>query len=208
MVSQEVRRWLEDPDRFWQRVALISVALTVLFAVGAGRLYLSNRQWRAQVDQLAGLNDGQRERIAHLGRQLTEMREQMATLAESLDKLALAGTNDQRLNEPLQNTAPPDPASNTTEVPPPEVPSAEPLEAYGDQSAQAETNQDHTLAADLNRDGIVDWGDFEIFADHWGQSGSSPADLCRDNKIDWEDFRVFAAQWLKTESWYRDDESG
>jgi|WetSurMetagenome_2_1015567.scaffolds.fasta_scaffold253628_1 hypothetical protein len=60
----------------------------------------------------------------------------------------------------------------------------------------------HTLSADLNGDGIVDWPDFDLFVQSWDKTGHLPTDFDRDGKVTWKDFEILAAQWMKKEAWY------
>ncbi len=62
----------------------------------------------------------------------------------------------------------------------------------------------HTLSADLNGDGIVDWNDFDIFAQSWDKTGHPTSDFDRDGKVTWNDFQILATQWMKKEAWYQE----
>jgi hypothetical protein len=57
------------------------------------------------------------------------------------------------------------------------------------------------LAGDFDCDGFVDFIDFAIFAQQWGQTGSDiRADISpsyKDGSVDINDFNVFSANWLK-----------
>jgi len=64
---------------------------------------------------------------------------------------------------------------------------------------------EHTLAADLDLDGVVNWTDFTRFASRWlwtGPPGQEAADLNGDGAVDWADFALFATEWLRQERWY------
>jgi hypothetical protein len=54
---------------------------------------------------------------------------------------------------------------------------------------------------DLNADCIIDFGDVEIIATEWLQSGEVTADLYVDSKIDFKDFAILAESWLEQQFW-------
>ena len=58
------------------------------------------------------------------------------------------------------------------------------------------------LAADLDADCYVNWGDFSVFASYWLQDNCQAPDFCggadmdQSSLVDWGDFSMFASQWL------------
>jgi hypothetical protein len=52
------------------------------------------------------------------------------------------------------------------------------------------------LDADLNLDGIVNFGDFAILANYWQQSTSGPEDFDGSGFVDYNDVSILAEQWL------------
>ncbi len=62
-----------------------------------------------------------------------------------------------------------------------------------------EVRIDCNSCANLDDSGLIDWGDFSVFAGSWlwsGPPGGNIADMNCDGIVNWGDFSVFAAQWL------------
>jgi len=53
------------------------------------------------------------------------------------------------------------------------------------------------LPEDFNHDGFVDFLDFAILADYWGEAAPAEYDLAADGIIDLNDLEVFVKNWLK-----------
>ncbi len=53
------------------------------------------------------------------------------------------------------------------------------------------------LAEDFNHDGFVDFLDFAMLANYWGEAAPPEYDLFVDGIIDFNDLRVFVEDWLK-----------
>ncbi len=56
--------------------------------------------------------------------------------------------------------------------------------------------------ADLNGDGVVNLGDFAVFANQWLQTGLLDANFDQQGNVDFADFARFANLWLWQASWY------
>jgi hypothetical protein len=64
--------------------------------------------------------------------------------------------------------------------------------------------QNNLLNADLNDDGIVDYGDILVFSENWLGNGGPcvRADLNNDGIVDFFDFAILAGSWQQTGSLY------
>ncbi len=72
------------------------------------------------------------------------------------------------------------------------------------QIGSSQPPQDNLLDADLNDDGIVDYGDILTFSENWlGDGGPCVrADLNDDGVVDFVDFAILANSWYQTGSLY------
>lgn len=60
------------------------------------------------------------------------------------------------------------------------------------------------LAGDLNNDGIVDFGDFAVFASSLAATSSGLAgDIDGDSEVGTEDIALLADNWLEAADWYQ-----
>jgi hypothetical protein len=74
--------------------------------------------------------------------------------------------------------------------------------AYGGTEEASMPPYDWALLADLNNDGIVNFGDFAHFSNYWLTYGSElPSDLDRNSSTNSYDLHLFIEDWLQTTSW-------
>jgi hypothetical protein len=187
-----------DPETFWQKVSIGLVLVMLVLVVMCQRLRTERSGLETQVKELSSLNATQRKTIRQIGQELSQVRSSMSDMIGRMDQL-LSDSKEQKemvaaLPEKVVETA------DKTLI----------HSAENNVSAPAITVNTitRTLNADLNRDGIVDWKDFEIFSQYWNADGQVPADLDKDNHVSWQDFQIFTSQWLMTETWYQGPKNG
>jgi len=173
-----------DPETIWQKTSAVLALAVIVLLIQCLRLWADVSTYQSQVQKISELNDRQKKiigkndrQLKEIGKDLEQVRTTMTDMIEKMDKLITAPKTQPGFAAATSEST----ATSAADV--------------------AVSN--HTLAADFNEDGIVDWADFEIFTRSWGKSGASPSDLNQDNQVDWKDFQVFAGQWMKTESWFR-----
>ena len=68
--------------------------------------------------------------------------------------------------------------------------------AYGGTPTASKTPADWRSIADLTNDWAVDFNDLAVFVDYWLESGECiPSDLDRDGSIDFADFDILGNDW-------------
>jgi len=219
----------QNGERLWRIVALSAWALSA----GLGGLALKyHNQASGQQELVRSLEqtaDQQRRMIARMSGRISELTDSLDRLSMRLSDVAEATEKTANVLSAAAQSAPAEPsearendkardqqirrpsawadqhdqyAFDYWQLPPQQPgatrPSGESKEVGGETPTRT-----HTLLADFNRDGIVDWQDFRIFAGYWGTEGDVPANLKRTGKVDWDDFLIFASEWMKTEPWYR-----
>ncbi len=202
-IINELPYWFRDPETFWQKV---SVGLGVVSVV----LLIISMEFRAEkvacvkhIQVLTALNNRQRKTISQIGGEQAEVKLSMSRISDRMDELLTASREQTELASALlsETTDNTEMASGSTE---------------SHQSVQSDTGThsdsgdqlSHTLVADFNRDGIVDWADFDLFSKSWGEDGELPVDLDHDREVTWKDFQIFAGEWMKTETWYKSKQNG
>ena len=69
--------------------------------------------------------------------------------------------------------------------------------AFGGTGQASRSPADWALLADLTNDGVVDFGDYSVFAHFWSEDeGCAPADLDLSELVDQADLAIFVDQWL------------
>jgi hypothetical protein len=160
-----------DPEGYWKRIAVGLGVLAAILVMMCIGLVGERARYETNLARLSELNDRQRKTIQNQGTIISQINQGLSQVLTKLDRL-----------EEEQKDLP----NKIITVP---------------ERQEEAINPPHTLCADLNGDGIVDWADFEIFSSYWEKIGQAPADFDRDNCVSWKDFQVFSSQWMKMETW-------
>jgi vacuolar-type H+-ATPase subunit I/STV1 len=203
-IVDELPDWFRDPETFWQKVS-VGMGVVSLILLGITLEFRAEKvACEKQIQELTSLNDRQRKTIAQIGGELAQVKSSMSSIASRMDELLTASREQTELASALLSEATDDSEELQTTAN-----ESQPLQqADAGTSASNVGEMSHTLVADFNHDGIVDWADFDLFSKSWGQDGKLPVDLDHDREVTWKDFQIFAGEWMKTEPWYKGKGNG
>lgn len=141
MTRSGLRAWFDDPDRFWQRMAVICFLIAVISAALAAKMYGNNGRLLAQVVGLSEVNETQRKAIYRIDQELDQVRRQMTALKERL----VSVDSQQKPLTPEHS----DPAGKSVEL------------------ERAADSQEDQADPSVNEPGEVDFDDLTAFVWEW-----------------------------------------